>query len=229
MFKMRLRCVPQHDVLFSQRDCTPRHRGCVRIKFSQVQELSLPRLVYCCTLMLIDADRTCRSGLELVSALCHHRPNAHRGVVNSYASPCKHSRKEVSTCDDRSPHTSYTTYTFQPVPAIRRTTMSEASSERKELKANWKTEVEVPLVSLEDVKKHNTKNDLWMVIHGGGEQAPSDLQIIAILTENQVYNVTEYARDHPGGPDALMEVAGTDATSAYEDVNITDSLTRSSY
>jgi cytochrome-b5 reductase len=36
-----------------------------------------------------------------------------------------------------------------------------------------------------------------------------------------VYNVTEYARDHPGGPDALMEVAGTDATSAYEDVSIT--------
>ena len=25
-------------------------------------------------------------------------------------------------------------------------------------------------------------------------------------------------RDHPGGPDALMEVAGQDATSAYEDV-----------
>jgi cytochrome b involved in lipid metabolism len=35
-----------------------------------------------------------------------------------------------------------------------------------------------------------------------------------------VYNVTEYARDHPGGPDTLMEVAGTDATSAYEDVSI---------
>ena len=35
-----------------------------------------------------------------------------------------------------------------------------------------------------------------------------------------VYNVTEYLRDHPGGPDALLEVAGTDATSAYEDVSI---------
>lgn len=34
-----------------------------------------------------------------------------------------------------------------------------------------------------------------------------------------VYNVTEYSRDHPGGPDALLEVAGTDATSAYEDVS----------
>jgi cytochrome-b5 reductase len=53
--------------------------------------------------------------------------------------------------------------------------MSEASSERKELKANWKTEVEVPLLKLDDVKKHNTKTDLWMVIHGGGEQARSDI------------------------------------------------------
>jgi cytochrome-b5 reductase len=99
--------------------------------------------------------------------------------------------------------------------------MTEASSERKELKANWKTEVEVPLLSLDDVKKHNTKNDLWMVIHGGGEHAQIDLQLVTILTERSVYNVTEYARDHPGGPDALMEVAGTDATSAYEDVSIT--------
>lgn len=33
-----------------------------------------------------------------------------------------------------------------------------------------------------------------------------------------VYNVTEYAKDHPGGWEALIEVAGQDATSAFEDV-----------
>jgi cytochrome-b5 reductase len=33
-----------------------------------------------------------------------------------------------------------------------------------------------------------------------------------------VYNVTEYVRDHPGGADVLCDVAGTDATAAYEDV-----------
>lgn len=42
---------------------------------------------------------------------------------------------------------------------------------------------------------------------------------VLCLQNDPVYNVTEYMRDHPGGPDALLEVAGTDATSAYEDVS----------
>ena len=33
-----------------------------------------------------------------------------------------------------------------------------------------------------------------------------------------MYNVTEYARDHPGGADVLLELAGADATAAYEDI-----------
>lgn len=38
------------------------------------------------------------------------------------------------------------------------------------------------------------------------------------LTPISVYDVTKYAQDHPGGADALIDVAGEDATSAYEDV-----------
>jgi cytochrome-b5 reductase len=44
-----------------------------------------------------------------------------------------------------------------------------ATPERKELKANWKTEVEVPVLTLQDVAGHNQKKDLWIVIHGKGE------------------------------------------------------------
>ncbi|KAK2774714.1 hypothetical protein FQN53_003521 [Emmonsiellopsis sp. PD_33] len=54
--------------------------------------------------------------------------------------------------------------------------------------------------SADVVATHNSRDDLWITIHG------------------KVYDVTKYVRDHPGGADALIEVAGTDATEAYEDV-----------
>ncbi|KAJ5834227.1 Cytochrome b5 [Penicillium robsamsonii] len=72
--------------------------------------------------------------------------------------------------------------------------------ETKELKAQWKADVELPEYTLKDVAAHNTKGDIWMIIHG------------------QVFDLTEYLQDHPGGADALIEVAGTDATADYEDV-----------
>ncbi|KAK9428547.1 hypothetical protein V1505DRAFT_357712 [Lipomyces doorenjongii] len=74
------------------------------------------------------------------------------------------------------------------------------SSDRKELKAKWKNEVEVKTIAMQEIAKHKTKDDNWIIIHG------------------KVYDVTDYGKDHPGGLDILLEVAGTDATSAYEDV-----------
>lgn len=40
--------------------------------------------------------------------------------------------------------------------------------ETKELKAEWKADVELPEYTLKDVAAHNTKGDTWMVIHGQG-------------------------------------------------------------
>jgi cytochrome-b5 reductase len=54
--------------------------------------------------------------------------------------------------------------------------------------------------SLDEVAKHVSKTDLWIVVW------------------NHVYNVTDYQEDHPGGKEFLLENAGTDATTAYEDI-----------
>ncbi|EAA35955.1 hypothetical protein GE21DRAFT_29 [Neurospora crassa] len=54
--------------------------------------------------------------------------------------------------------------------------------------------------TLDDVRKHNSKDDVWMVIH------------------NKVYNVTTYLEDHPGGSIILREVAGTDATEQFVEI-----------
>jgi len=47
---------------------------------------------------------------------------------------------------------------------------------------------------MEEVKKHNTRDDCWLV-YGG-----------------KVYNATPYMKFHPGGVDYLMLGAGRDAT-----------------
>ncbi|KAI4723108.1 hypothetical protein E4T48_00799 [Aureobasidium sp. EXF-10727] len=61
-------------------------------------------------------------------------------------------------------------------------------------------------IGQDDRHKEGTQGELEDGVRGGRSDAEG------------FYNVTEYARDHPRGPDALLEVAGQDATSAYEDV-----------
>ncbi|KAF5022865.1 hypothetical protein F66182_5098 [Fusarium sp. NRRL 66182] len=48
------------------------------------------------------------------------------------------------------------------------------------------------------VAAHNTRDDCWMTIQG------------------QVYDVTKYIQDHPGGADVLIEAAGKDATVEFD-------------
>lgn len=63
-------------------------------------------------------------------------------------------------------------------------------SESEELKA----------FSADEIAKHNTANDLWVVYNG------------------RVYDVSHYIDEHPGGEEVVVDVAGTDATDAFDDI-----------
>lgn len=57
----------------------------------------------------------------------------------------------------------------------------------------------MPEYTEEEVAEHNTKDDLWLIIHGG------------------VYNVSSYLNEHPGGELVLLQNGGMDATDEFED------------
>ncbi|KAG9979388.1 hypothetical protein KCU90_g12850, partial [Aureobasidium melanogenum] len=55
-----------------------------------------------------------------------------------------------------------------------------------------------------DISEHNTKKDLYMVVH------------------DKVYNCTSFVDEHPGGEEVMLDVGGQDATEAFEDVGHSD-------
>ncbi|KAL1707114.1 FMN-dependent dehydrogenase-domain-containing protein [Schizophyllum commune] len=60
--------------------------------------------------------------------------------------------------------------------------------------------------TLEEVKKHNTRESCWVII------------------KNKVYDVTNFLNDHPGGAAIILKYAGRDATAAYEPIHPANAL-----
>lgn len=56
-------------------------------------------------------------------------------------------------------------------------------------------------VSVEEISKHNSEKDLWVVING------------------QVWDMTSFAPSHPGGIEIILEYAGQDSSKAYNEVH----------
>ncbi|BFZ53964.1 hypothetical protein PYCC9005_000995 [Savitreella phatthalungensis] len=57
------------------------------------------------------------------------------------------------------------------------------------------------MLSAQEVAKHNTKDDCWVIVNG------------------KAYDVTEFLPEHPGGPAIIVKYAGKDATAAYEPIH----------
>ncbi|KAL6948593.1 hypothetical protein ACO0QE_001065 [Hanseniaspora vineae] len=56
------------------------------------------------------------------------------------------------------------------------------------------------LYTYTEIAEHNKADKLWMII------------------DDKVYDCTKFADEHPGGDEVLIDLAGQDATSAFNDI-----------
>jgi len=107
---------------------------------------------------------------------------------------------EFSWADDTATATATSTSTSHSLSAPSSTpappaTEKSAEEEKKEPNAEGKSSSGE--YTLEDVAKHNTKEDIWVVVNG------------------QVLDVTKFLPEHPGGEKAILLFAGKDASDEF--------------
>eukprot|EP00418_Pyrodinium_bahamense_P025181 CAMPEP_0179148188 /NCGR_PEP_ID=MMETSP0796-20121207/71694_1 /TAXON_ID=73915 /ORGANISM="Pyrodinium bahamense, Strain pbaha01" /LENGTH=56 /DNA_ID=CAMNT_0020848877 /DNA_START=8 /DNA_END=175 /DNA_ORIENTATION=+ len=56
------------------------------------------------------------------------------------------------------------------------------------------------MLSMDEVAKHSTKEDCWVVLYG------------------KAYDLTKFARVHPGGAKLIYDAAGMDATALFDPI-----------
>lgn len=85
---------------------------------------------------------------------------------------------------------------FQYFTDLRNPAAGPRSNNDKEGSGSGFNEKEVKEYSLDEIKKHNKRDDVWIIV------------------KDRVYDVSEYVDDHPGG-DAILNDAGDDATVGF--------------
>ncbi|GLJ06815.1 hypothetical protein SUGI_0049120 [Cryptomeria japonica] len=79
-------------------------------------------------------------------------------------------------------------------------TNSKKDDSRGLMIATYFSMVKLRHISLEEVKEHNTERSCWFII------------------ADQVYDVSDYMHEHPGGYEVLLKASGGDATESFENV-----------
>lgn len=72
--------------------------------------------------------------------------------------------------------------------------------------AEEESKAETVYYSMKEVSKHDTEEDMWIVIGNAKNGGP------------KVFDVTEYVNDHPGGADSLIDNAGKYSDDMFEDI-----------
>merc|ERR1719392_319423 len=60
------------------------------------------------------------------------------------------------------------------------------------------------MLSMEEVARHNTKEDCWLVLYG------------------KAYDLTKFGKVHPGGAALIFDNAGKDATALFDPIHPKD-------
>lgn len=63
---------------------------------------------------------------------------------------------------------------------------------------------DLKVYAMDEIAKHKATDDLWIVYNG------------------LVYDVSKFIDEHPGGEEVVVDVAGTDATEAFDDIGHSD-------
>jgi len=85
--------------------------------------------------------------------------------------------------------------------AEERSSSSSNSEESSSASSSSSENNSTNLITMAEVRNHNTEDDLWMVL------------------ENKVFDLTDFVSIHPGGPGYLTMNAGMDGTDPFQDVH----------
>ncbi|ELU12236.1 hypothetical protein CAPTEDRAFT_190853 [Capitella teleta] len=78
--------------------------------------------------------------------------------------------------------------------------MASIEGNEQQEDSNEENEVEVKVIRMSDVSVHSEADSCWMVVN------------------DNVYDITQFLREHPGGEDVLLEHGGRDATEPFKEV-----------